>query len=260
MREKKNNKGLIWLIVILIVLVLGLVGYVIYDKLLKIDKVIPNDDNTSTTTITTTTNLTEENNDWGMYKIINDNTSFPKENDESVIKLELNADNKELLKTYTTKQPIIETRENYDVKYLCIEVGEYFGETEGCLAKTVDFNDIVIDETDETLTCGHSEYYLYKNYIIVANVHGCNSGCYYDLKIFNLDTKKQLLNTEKGFFDDNYFKIYDNKIYYLTINKELKFDEYKEPNYVEYGYNYYDLLAEENVNVKNFEGEYDEQL
>ena len=35
MDEKKNNKGLIWLIVILIILVLGLVGYIVYDKVSK---------------------------------------------------------------------------------------------------------------------------------------------------------------------------------------------------------------------------------
>ena len=38
MEEKKNQKGLIWLIIILIVLVLGLVGYIVYDKLLLNNK------------------------------------------------------------------------------------------------------------------------------------------------------------------------------------------------------------------------------
>ena len=52
MEEKKNNKGLIWLIVILIILVLGLVGYVVYDKVLSKDKLVLN--NNETTTITTT--------------------------------------------------------------------------------------------------------------------------------------------------------------------------------------------------------------
>ena len=53
MEEKKNNKGLVWLIVILIILVLGLVGYIIYDRVLKDDKT-PNYENTTSTTITTT--------------------------------------------------------------------------------------------------------------------------------------------------------------------------------------------------------------
>lgn len=34
MEEKKNNKGIIWLITILIILVLGLIGYIVYDKVL----------------------------------------------------------------------------------------------------------------------------------------------------------------------------------------------------------------------------------
>ena len=38
MEEKKNNKGLVWLIVVLIILVLGLVGYIVYDKVLLNDK------------------------------------------------------------------------------------------------------------------------------------------------------------------------------------------------------------------------------
>ena len=37
MEEKKNNKGLISLIIILIVLVFGLIGYVVYDKFLKVE-------------------------------------------------------------------------------------------------------------------------------------------------------------------------------------------------------------------------------
>lgn len=48
MEEKKNNKGLICLIVILIVLVLGLVGYIVYDELFSYSKV--NDKITTTTT------------------------------------------------------------------------------------------------------------------------------------------------------------------------------------------------------------------
>lgn len=49
MEEKKNNKGLIWLIVILIVLVLGLVGYIIFDKVMLTD----GENKNITTTITT---------------------------------------------------------------------------------------------------------------------------------------------------------------------------------------------------------------
>lgn len=50
MEEKKNKKGLIWLIVILIILVLGLVGYIVYDKVLLKDKTPINNNSTNTTT------------------------------------------------------------------------------------------------------------------------------------------------------------------------------------------------------------------
>lgn len=64
MKEKKNNKGLVWLIAILIILVLGLVGYIVYDKVLSAQKNSINNDETTTTTITTNTekkeNITEE--------------------------------------------------------------------------------------------------------------------------------------------------------------------------------------------------------
>lgn len=51
MEEKKNNKGLIWLIVILIILILGLIGFIVYDNL-KEDKI---------NNITTTTRVEEAN-------------------------------------------------------------------------------------------------------------------------------------------------------------------------------------------------------
>lgn len=37
MEEKKNNKGLIWLIVILIIIVVGLASYIVYEKITKVE-------------------------------------------------------------------------------------------------------------------------------------------------------------------------------------------------------------------------------
>jgi len=49
MEEKKNNKGIIWLITILIVLIIGLVGYIVYDKIiLENNKDIQEDNRTTT--------------------------------------------------------------------------------------------------------------------------------------------------------------------------------------------------------------------
>lgn len=74
MEEKKNNKGLIWLIVILIVLVLGLVGYIVYDKVLF-------DDKETIENMTTTTNITNKR----EYDIELKDLNFPTENDDNVL-------------------------------------------------------------------------------------------------------------------------------------------------------------------------------
>lgn len=37
MEEKKNNKGLIWLIVVLIIIVVGLASYIVYEKITKVE-------------------------------------------------------------------------------------------------------------------------------------------------------------------------------------------------------------------------------
>lgn len=50
MEEKKNNKGILWLVIILIVLVLGLVGYIVLDKVLSEDKASTNNNETNATT------------------------------------------------------------------------------------------------------------------------------------------------------------------------------------------------------------------
>jgi len=60
MIEKKSNNELIWLIIILIVLVFGLVGYVVYDKILIVNKENKNDNNTN---ITTTQKINDKENE-----------------------------------------------------------------------------------------------------------------------------------------------------------------------------------------------------
>ena len=79
MEEKKNNKGLIWLIVILIILVLGLVGYIVYDKVLKDDKTISNNDETITTISTTINKINEEKNNVENYDVNKDIDPLSKE-------------------------------------------------------------------------------------------------------------------------------------------------------------------------------------
>lgn len=68
MEEKKNNKGLVWLMIILIVLMLTLVGFKVYDKFLKVDKIIPENKITTTATTTTTTQSQTNNKFYKMNK------------------------------------------------------------------------------------------------------------------------------------------------------------------------------------------------
>lgn len=60
MEETKNNKGLVWLIVILIVLVLGLVGYIVFDKVLAKEKTLNKNETTTTTSKVTLENEEEK--------------------------------------------------------------------------------------------------------------------------------------------------------------------------------------------------------
>lgn len=64
MEEKKNNKGIIWVIIILIFLILGLIGYIVYDKVVlennSMNNNVLNNTTTTTTTIKNQETLTEE--------------------------------------------------------------------------------------------------------------------------------------------------------------------------------------------------------
>ena len=60
MEEKKNNKGIVWLIIILIVLILGLIGYIVYDKVVLNNNSINKNEENNTTTITNEKNNIEK--------------------------------------------------------------------------------------------------------------------------------------------------------------------------------------------------------
>lgn len=156
MEEKKNNKGLIWLIVILIILVLGLIGYIVYDKVLLEDKEPINNENT-------TTNIKENDamqnaeesinkedyNDIKTFEItLNDNScvSLTEKQyyDYSPYKVNvkiMNTDNKIMKYEYISSQEFeieyynskkIKEKENYEplLSYIC-NYSNYFITTEG---------------------------------------------------------------------------------------------------------------------------------
>ena len=141
MGEKKNNKVLIWLIIILIILVLGLVGFIVYDKVLKVDKTISNNDETTNLTTTTTNNATTDDN-------VNDNTKYEK---ISTFKLNLNGKEHNLHfkyfliegdSSYTNPEDIKMAQDNGEYAYYTLKVDVYIDEN---IVKTIpifyDIND-----------------------------------------------------------------------------------------------------------------------
>lgn len=96
MEEKKNNKGLIWLIIILIILVLGLVGYIVYDKTITKGKEL----------ITETNTTTKINNNDGSYTFTYENhklnllNKLDKLNEIYAVSVKSNENNYELYVKY----------------------------------------------------------------------------------------------------------------------------------------------------------------
>lgn len=114
MEEKKNNKGLIWLLIILIILVLGLIGYIVYDKVLKSDD---STNNTSTTiTLKTTEKVNENKNVVEIFK------SLPQENDNTVL---WNGSAHKLVENYidfnTDFKNISKNEYGFDLNFNCVE-------------------------------------------------------------------------------------------------------------------------------------------
>lgn len=160
MEEKKNNKGLIWLIVILIVLVLILLSIIIYQNLFKENKTLTNNDNTSNTTTTTTTTTTTASSYeqvevkplQGTFTLSNNKYSYTIDSES----LKIYLDNK-LVYSDIDYQYVYS---DYDVQYFGIdELGDYvtiYGGATACLTpyKIFDKNfnnkiieNICIDET-----------------------------------------------------------------------------------------------------------------
>ena len=138
MEEKKNNKGLIWLIVILIILVLGLVGYIVYDKL-----VLENTKEKNTISTTTTTIESE--------KIKNKFTlnNFPTVNDNNVIvygdifdiaKENLIEEQFKIFEKWTDFENLTFTINNNNNNFN-LSCNEYNTEYETCFSKKVMIND-----------------------------------------------------------------------------------------------------------------------
>lgn len=119
MEEKKNNQGIIWLIIILIILVLGLVGYIVYDKVLKSDN---SNNNTSSTTITTSKTTEKEN---GIKNVVDVFKSLPQENDNTAL---WSGSAHKLVENYidfnTDFKNISKNEYGFDLNFNCVEYDE----------------------------------------------------------------------------------------------------------------------------------------
>lgn len=244
MEETKKNKRFIWLIVILIILVLGLVGYIIYDKLLKVDKVIPNNDKTK---ITTTTTLKNE--------IFRDKVSelfvdYPIKNDETVIVkgiseeiIEKNINHKEVYENKKSKFVGTDIEFTYNSKKCNMEEvqddnGNIINYENWCedIEISIDGNHIFTISVPAKGPGEDIPYILITNNYIISQYDGFDE---FDgngvIKIFNLKGKliKEIKNTsymgmlndcgdyneyENTVFYDKYVIIDNNKLYYVSYS------------------------------------------
>ena len=246
MEEKKNNKGLVWLIVILIILVLGLVGYIVYDKVLLEDKTSVNNDETTTTT----TNIKESDNDIkAIFK------SLPNKNDESVlwdgaindlIKDEVNFD--------MDFKNVSKNEHGFDLEYNCVEYNPEDND-EG-IDKCSKFEIIINNQKNELYSnfWYHLRVMLTKEYLITYD--GSFAG---DLRIFD-KTGKEIFNEyiatdfgikldEENYVDEIYGytpSIKDNKLYFV------KYIKGNEDTFV---ISSFDLSNKKVTEISNFKGD-----
>ncbi|MBQ3021171.1 MAG: hypothetical protein IJD92_03000 [Bacilli bacterium] len=215
MEEKKNNKGLIWLIVILIILVLGLVGYIVYDIVLKVDKTNLTPNNTSTTT--TSKKIIEEQNF----------TKYPEKNDDNIVNFNLHElyvnENVNLMENFKNLKL---KKGNIDYTLNCTKYDEAHVEAFGyaCSHFEILINKVKLEDYFNE-GCGHTKHIIINgDYLILQLSTGCDEGCGY-IKIFK---NGELIYTVKGttsYLDlndsfDNIIKYSNNKLYYFIQTKE----------------------------------------
>ena len=208
--ENKNNKGLVWLVVILIVLVVALMGFIVYREFYSEEK--PSVDNTNTT-------ANVENNGNIITKIEN----FPKENSDGIKKYSLyNEIFEDQIPGYVESDNLEIHGVNF--KFTCVDYEDMTGDgEEECISldyyvndKKIGALDLENDETDVIITDEHI--------IIQDGIGMVYAG---DIKIFdkNGNLMKKISNTYKTYLNelqdrntDTSMKIVDNKVYYIVSN------------------------------------------
>lgn len=205
MEEKKNNKGIIWLIVILIILVLVLVGYIVYDKvLLKEKKSVDND------TTTTTESLTNE-------KVFN---SYPVKNDDTILAFDLSDlssnDKVDLTKNF---QNLKLHKENIEYTISCKE----YNQENGCSSFEILINNVKLHDYISEGGQNFKHIIIVGEYLL-EQVYSSISSCGY-IKIFKngeliytvKDTTAEMVLNGNSF--DSVMRYNNNKLYYFIQTK-----------------------------------------
>lgn len=276
--EEKNNKGLIWLIIILIVLVLGLIGFIVYDNL-KEDKI----NNTTTTTSTTTSKVEETNNTLDENVLRRDNFIYEinnKQHQISYIYKYKTAD--EYYQNSTEeidKDLAIENEEYvYNLLYLEILLDEtkidnieipLFYDTENIKVDNLINNISLLSRDTINIVKGNDKDYFvftieHKNLMIDGGVNPLivndEAELIYTLEfednssLWSVDTKSKFYREDN---DSNYkpYIIENSKIYYLSFYDFNNDNMYVQENYLVINNNKVDVLKGE-IYIGNGAGAY----
>jgi len=207
--EEKNNKGLIWLIIILIVLVLGLIGFIVYDK------AFVKDINNNTTTIPIENDTNE------------DFINYPPKNDDSILSFDLNelsSNNKvDLTKNFKNIKLM---KENLEYTISCTEYNE--GSIEefgyGCNSFEIIINNVKLKDYISEGAYEFKHIIIKEDYLILqtySNVSKCGYIKIYKNgePIYTINNTTAEINLTGSSFD-SIMKFNNNKLYYFIQLKE----------------------------------------
>lgn len=233
MEEKKNNNGLIWLVVILIILVLGLIGYIIYNNV-KEDNKVDIVENTNTTTITTTTteSVNDDSNDDiedKEFESKNVVLDFNKEKSNDVMEigydvLEPLTENK--YKTNLEINNILVNGRAHYVKIKNYEPNDY--DCKKSVDKVIYFDDKIVYEpyAEGCYLSGLSKIRLFKKQYIILEIGSQNGGW---IHIFDEDGKE--LKSEKDMVVSIIDSMNNDSIIFTGWDKDIEEQVCKDNKY-----------------------------
>ncbi len=212
MENKKNNKGLIWLIIILVVLVLGLVGFIVYDKLLNFTTTTNNNNETP---IENTTIKNFENYSLSNYPKQKGNVIRLKGDILELAKNNLNIDNYSIIENYSNFDKI-----DFNVNDISFSLScKTFDATDNiCIKKSINLNDMIELEYEDYVNYEGVYVLITEQYYIIQYGNGVtNYGAVY---IYDKNGK-ELVKTDlttiytNSSENESYVTIDDNKVYFV---------------------------------------------